>query len=168
MAKLETLEYKADRAIKAGKAKYDCSAPSKNTYVIRRLDEDGVNANKARQEVSKINRGLNAAAEEAWKNRHKNRKKTAHEQLNEMIKEAADEVHRERYLKDIECEQCHYSGPPTNEGCCPECGAICGVAPTELAPKKDPSIQDIERSLGDVDAEYRKDQNDIWTRLYGG
>ena len=90
--------------------------------------------------------------------------------FNEFIKLAEDSAatKRARYLKDIACERCGYEGPPTNEGCCPNCGAIGGHNPRGPIKPSDPSIQDLEAAQGDVDYEYRKDQSDVWARLYGG
>lgn len=45
------------------------------------------------------------------------------------ISECLDMMYKIAKLKDIECENCEYSGPPENDGRCPECGAICGVRP---------------------------------------
>lgn len=75
---------------------------------------------------------------------------------------------RERYLKDIDCEQCGYQGTPNNDGRCPDCGAICGVAPTIKTAPKDPSIRDLENIMGDVDSSYQRDQQEIWNRMCGG
>ena len=98
--------------------------------------------------------------------------KSASEELDSLYfeKQAVEQapVKRNRYLKDINCEQCGYQGPPTNDGRCPKCGAICGVAPTKLTAPKDPSIRDLENIMGDVDSAYQHDQHDIWNRVYGG
>lgn len=107
--------------------------------------------------------------------RHRSKKKkekTASLELDSLYfeKQAAEQatVKRDRYLKDIDCEQCRYQGSPTNDGRCPKCGAICGVAPTKPTAPKDLSIKDLENIMGDVDSAYQNDQQDIWNRVYGG
>lgn len=85
----------------------------------------------------------------------------------EFLKQAA-EIKRNRYLKDIDCKECGYQGPPTGEGCCPECGAICGRKMVGYVKNEEPSIQDLEDAQGDVDYQYRQDQTDIGNRIYGG
>lgn len=45
------------------------------------------------------------------------------------VSECLDMMYKIAKLKDIECENCEYSGPPENDGRCPQCGAICGIKP---------------------------------------
>ena len=118
--------------------------------------------------------GIGAAMIDRHKkeNQKDGKEKSASQTLDTLcLEKQAEEqtaVKRDRYLEDIDCEQCKYQGPPTGEGRCPKCGAICGVAPTPLTAPKDPSIRDLENIIGDVDSAYQQDQHDIWNRVYGG
>ena len=99
------------------------------------------------------------------------RYKSASVELDTMFFEKsakADAPTRTRYLKDIDCDGCGYQGKPTNEGRCPECGAICGVSQAPKTAPKDLTIQEIEGIMGDVDSAYQKDQHDTWIRICGG
>lgn len=101
----------------------------------------------------------------------KEQEKTASVLLDDLFLEKIaqdDAPERIQYLKDINCENCGYQGKPTNEGRCPKCGAICGVAPTPKTAPKDLTIQEIEGIMGDVDSAFQKDQHDTWIRICGG
>lgn len=88
--------------------------------------------------------------------------KSASDILEELYKEAA-------YLKDINCEECHYVGPPDPDGTCPNCGAIGGHKALGLQKKYERSLKEIEEDMGNtVDDAAREEQENIHSMIYGG
>lgn len=82
--------------------------------------------------------------------------------LDELYKEAA-------YLKDINCEECRYQGPPDPDGTCPNCGAIGGHKALGLQKKYERSLKEIEEDMGNtVDDAAREEQENIHSMIYGG
>ena len=87
--------------------------------------------------------------------------KTAFETLNDFFKEAA-------YLKDIQCEDCHYVGPPDPDGTCPVCGAIGGHKAVGLQKKYERSLEEVEKDLGGTaDDAAREEQENIHSMMIG-
>lgn len=76
--------------------------------------------------------------------------KTASEEIDLLYKIASDN------LKDIQCEQCQYQGPPDTDGRCPECGAMCGVKPTIPIPDR----HNHDNQTGDMNLDIVSTQSD--------
>lgn len=88
-------------------------------------DDESVRESPNESEKRKM---INSISEEDERKQHYKSQieKEASQIMKQFFKEAG-------YLKDIECEECGYSGTPNSEdGRCPTCGAIGGIKPTTL------------------------------------
>ena len=64
-------------------------------------------------------------------------------------------------LKPIDCEQCGYQGPPTYDGRCPNCMAICGVAPKAAYKKPEQEFDNEPINGNSVEDQFSKDMAEI-------
>ena len=103
-----------------------------------------------------------------------NAEKTATEALDFLYKQASfgDRVRgfckQAAYLKDINCEECHYVGPPDPDGTCPKCGSIGGHKALGLQKKYEKSLKEIEDDAGSADDAAREEQENLQSMIYGG
>lgn len=104
----------------------------------------------------------------------KKEEKTAAEALDFLYKQASfgDRVRsfckQAAYLKDINCEECHYVGPPDPDGTCPKCGSIGGHKALGLQKKYERSLKEIEDDAGSADDAAREEQENLRSMIYGG
>lgn len=71
-------------------------------------------------------------------------------------------------LKDLDCEQCGYTGQPEHDGRCPECGAICGLKPKNvgfISQHNDYSRNMAANQLYDALSKAQQENNAIHTMI---
>jgi len=66
------------------------------------------------------------------------------------------------YMGDINCEQCGYAGKPDSEdGRCPQCGAMCGVMPKEAPQERRDDLHDVDHDRSRLYDDIERGKNEI-------